>query len=191
MTKLSNYKSKTPEFQKLPEGENEVRLVSYKPTDSFHNYDGTLKDVLPAYTNPCEQLALTFVSTKGAGGMTHRINMEGYPRYSELSDEEIKSGKFTDVNGYACSVNKKSGKLERTPDKNRTAVCENILDQFFGAIGLPEGSGIDDLDIAIAEKTPLMVMVVNEPYEDKDQLRISRFKKAQSAVAIETEDINS
>ena len=183
MSKLSNYKSKAPEFQKLPEGAHGVRLVSYKETDSFHNYDGSLKEKLPAYVNACEQLAITVVSLSGKGGMTHRLNLEGYPKFSELTDAEVQSGKFTDVNGYACAMNKATGKLERISDPIRTATCENILDQFFSAIGMKEGSGIDALDTAIAEHYPMDIVVTNEPYDGADQFRITRFRKATVVTA--------
>jgi hypothetical protein len=176
MSKLSNYQSKAPEFMKLSEGNHDVRLVSYKETDSFHNYDGSLKAELPEYSNPCEQLAITLVAIKG-GGITHRLNLEGYVKFSELTTKEIQSGKFSDVNGFACAINQKTKKLERIPDENKTKTCENILDQFFASTNLPLGSGLNDLDTAIAEKMPLSIVVVNDPYEGQDQLRIKNFRK--------------
>jgi hypothetical protein len=182
MTKLSNYASKAPEFMKLSEGNHEVRLVSYKETDSFHNYDGSLKDELPEYSNPCEQLAITLVAITGGGGLTHRMNLEGYVKFSELTTKEIQSGKFSDVAGYACAINQKSKKLERIIDENKTKTCEGILDQFFASTGLPEGSGVNDLDTAIAEKMPLSITVVNDPFEGKDQLRIKSFRKIKADV---------
>jgi hypothetical protein len=190
MTKIASYKSKTPVFQKLATGANKVRLVSLKQTDSFHNYDGTMKENLPEYVNPCEQLAITVVSTEGKGGLTHRLNLEGYVPFSKLSAEEIESGLFIDVNGYACAVNKKTKELQRIPDETNTATCVGIMDQLFAAIGMPEGSGIEDLDEAIADKKEFVVTVTNEPYEGKDQLRISSFKKAPVAVP-ETSDITA
>lgn len=183
MNKLSNYTSKAPEFMKLPEGNSDVRLVSYHPTDSFHNYDGTLKEALPQYTNPCEQLAITVVAISGKGVLTHRLNTEGYAKFSELSDAEVKSNKFTDVNGYTCAVNPKTKQLERLVDANKTATCTNILDQFMSSTGLPAGSSINDLDKVIASKSVFSVTVVNEPFEGSDQLRISRFKKTANEPA--------
>jgi hypothetical protein len=178
MSKLSNYQSKAPEFMKLSEGNHDVRLVSYKETDSFHNYDGSLKAELPEYSNPCEQLAITLVAIKG-GGITHRLNLEGYVKFSELTTKEIQSGKFSDVNGFACAINQKTKKLERIVDENKTVTCMNIVDQFFASTGLPVGSGINDLDTAIAEKMPLSITVVNDPYDGQDQLRIKSFRKVK------------
>jgi hypothetical protein len=190
MSKISSYKSKTPVFMKLPLGQNEVRLVSYKDTDSFHNYDGTVKENLPEFENPCEQLAITVVSVAGNGGLTHRLNLEGYVPFSKLSAKQIESGEYIDVNGYACMLNSKTNKLVRLIDNKNTEVCEGILDQFFSALGMPEGSGIEALDNAIAEKKAFTVNVTNEPFEGRDQLRISRFGKVAVKKA-ETSDIDS
>lgn len=188
MGRLSNYKSKAPEFQKLSEGTFSVRLVAVKETDSAHNYDGTLKENLPEYVDVTEQLAITVVSTEGKGGLTHRLNAEGYVKFADLTDEEIKSKKFTAVGDYACAKNK-SGKLERIPDDKRTASCDNIMDQFMAATGLPEGSGIEDLDLAIQNKNEFQVVVINDEYDGKDQFRIKLFKKA--AVAVTTNDMEA
>ena len=55
----------------------------------------------------------------------------------------------------------------------------DIMDQFFASTGLPVGSGINDLDTAIAEKMPLSITVVNDPYDGQDQLRIKSFRKVK------------
>lgn len=191
MSKLQNYVSKLVEFMKLPEGDNDVRLVSYHISDSFHNFDGSLKAELPAYTNPAGQLITTWVSLTGNGGLTVRNQDTGYVRYSELTDEQINSGKYTDVNGYACMIEKKSGKLVRIESEERTKVCENILDQLFTACGLPEGSSVNDLDSVIANKTPVRVTVVNDPYEERDQLRISKFRKIADVPVAERSDMDA
>lgn len=186
MNKLSNYSSKAPEFQKLPEGENMVRLASYKVTDSFHNYDGTLKSNLPQFVNPTEQLAITCVSVEGKGGITHRLNMDGYLRMNQLSDKELQSGKFIDIDGYACAKNK-DGQIVRLIDEERTRTCEGILDQFFSATGLPVGSTLEDLDTVIAEKAEFIVKVTKDTYADKDQYRISSFRRVSASVKAETD----
>ena len=182
MRRFASYQSKAPEFQKLSEGTHSVRLVSVKETDSAHNYDGTLKENLPEYVDSTEQLAITVVSTEGKGGMTHRLNAEGYVKFAELTDEEIKSKKFTNVNGYACARNK-AGKLQRIPDEKKTQSCDNIMDQFMASTGLPEGSSIDDLDNVIQSKAEFQVVVINDEYDGKDQFRIKSFKKASALVA--------
>lgn len=181
MGRFANYQSKAPEFQRLSEGTHNVRLVSIKETNSSLNYDGSLKEKLPEYVDTTEQLAITVVSTEGKGGMTHRLNAEGFVKFDELTDEEIRSKKFTNVNGYACAKNK-AGKLQRVPDPKKTQACDNIMDQFMAATGLPEGSTLQDLDTVIENKTEFQVVVVNDEHEGKDQYRIKSFKKAMSAV---------
>ena len=184
MSRLSSYKSKAPEFQKLGEGTHNVRLVSVKETDSAHNYDGSLKENLPEYSDATEQLAITVVSTEGKGGMTHRLNGQGYLRFTDLTDDEVKSKKFTNINGYACAVNPSSKKLERIPDEGKTKSCDNILDQFMAACKMEEGSGLDELDGVIANQTEFQVVVINDEYDGKDQFRIKAFKKAQVLVEV-------
>lgn len=175
MNKLSTYKSSLPGIDILGEGTHDVRLVSYHVTDSFHNYDGTLKSPGKPYANPCEQLAVTFVALDKSGVITHRLNAEGYKVFSLLPQEQQESGEWTDVDGYACKINEKTGKLERQPDDIKTAKAEGIFDQFFYATGLPENSGIEDLDFVIAEQTPMRIKVINDIYEGRDQFRVSRF----------------
>lgn len=183
MGKLESYSSKLPEFQKLPEGDNEVRLVSYKPTDSFHNFDGTLKDPLPEYANATEQLIITVVGTDPKkGGLTHRLNLDGYLRYAELTDKELQSGKFEDVDGYACARDPKSKELVRLTDEARTKTCLGIIDQMFAAMQIPVGSGIEALDDVIAEKRSFVVKVTKGEYNDRDQYRIGAFKKVASVI---------
>ena len=189
MGRFSSYQSKAPEFQKLGEGTHTVRLVSVKETDSAHNYDGTLKENLPEYTDATEQLAITVVSTEGKGGMTHRLNAEGFLRFADLTDEEIKSKKFTNVNEYACARNK-ANKLVRIPSEKKTAQCDNIMDQFMASTGLPEGSTIADLDDVIQSRAEFQVVVVNDEYDGKDQYRIKSFKKAAVA-ASQTADLEA
>lgn len=181
MGKLDSYQSKAPEFQKLEKGDHDVRLVSYKTIDSFHNYDGTLKPNLPAYTNPTEQLVITVVSANGKGGLTHRLNMDGYVRFSELTEKEVKSGKFVEIDSYACAKDPKTGDLVRITDEARTKTCEGILDQMFAAMQIPVGSGLDALDEAIQNKVVFNINVTSEKYEDKDQLRIGSFRKAKTS----------
>jgi hypothetical protein len=187
MNKLESYKSKAPEFQQLKEGDHNVRLVRFQATDSFHNFDGSLKNNLPAYTNPTEQLVITVVNAAGKGGITHRLNLDGYVRYGELTEKELKSGKFVDIGGYACAKDPKTGEIKRVTDEARTATCEGMLDQFMAATGLPVGSSVDDLDDVIESKAVFGVRVTKETYEEKDQYRIGSFRKAGILKATEAD----
>lgn len=187
MGKLDSYQSKAPEFLKLDKGDHEVKLVSYKTTDSFHNYDGSIKPNLPAYSNPTEQLVITVVSAKGKGGLTHRLNMDGYVRFNELTEKEVKSGKFVEIDEFACAKDPKTGALIRISDEARTKTCEGILDQMFAAMQIPVGEGIEALDECIHNNRVFVVNVTKEEYQGKDQLRIGSFKKVKIAVEEKSE----
>ena len=196
--KLENYQSQAPEYQKLPKGDNRVRLVSYKATDSFHNYDGTLKDVLPKFVNATEQLIITVVAIiAGLGGLTHRLNLDAYLRWKDLSQAEVDSGKFVEIPEgdeiYAGAIDPKTKKLVRLTDEGRTKTCIGILDQMMAAMQVPIGSGIEVLDDVIAEKREFIVNVAVTEYQGKKQHRILGFKKAAlaTAPAKETSDLES
>lgn len=184
---LLNYRSKAPMFNSLGEGEHRVKLVKYMTSDSFTNYDGTTKKDLPGHSTPCPQLIITVVAVNNSGALVHRVNLSAYRKFNELTEKELKSGKFSDIDGFACIADK-SGKLQRIPDEEREQSCISILDQLFHALQLPEGSGFDDLDTAIAGKTEFVVNVVNEPYDNRDQMRISKFKKVSAPVPVVSMD---
>lgn len=188
MGKLDSYQSQAPEFQKLGKGDQRVRLVSYKATDSFHNYDGTLKDVLPKFVNATEQLIITVVSIiAGLGGLTHRLNLDAYLRWKDLTQAEVDSGKFVEIpegdEVYAGAIDPKTKKLVRLTDENRTKTCIGILDQMMAAMQVPVGSGIEALDDVIAEKREFIVHVEVTDYQGKKQHRITGFKKSTAAPA--------
>jgi len=184
---ILNYRSKTPMFNSLGEGEHRVKLVKYMTSDSFTNYDGTMKKDLPGHNTPCPQLIISVVAVNNSGALVHRVNLGAYRKFNELTEKELKTGKFSDIDGFACIADK-SGKLQRIPDEEREQSCISILDQLFHALQLPEGSGLDDLDTAIAGKTEFVVNVVNEPYDGRDQMRISKFKKAPAPVQVVSMD---
>jgi hypothetical protein len=191
MNKLSSYKSKAPAFNRIGLGDQAVRIASVHETDSFHQYDGTLKANLPAYSNPCSQVVLTVVALDGSGALSHRLQFEGFDKFSELTTEQVQSGNYVDVDEYVCMIDPKTGLLVRCISDERTAICEGIIDQLFAALGLPVGSGFDAIEEAIALKTPMIVTVVNDKYDGKDQYRIAKFKKYVAAVVESTSDIDA
>ena len=176
---FKNYVSKAPERVELPVGTCLVTLVSYKETNSFEMYNGEVKEKEFGWALPVNQLAVILKGVDVKGVHTHRFQEEGYLKYASLTDEEKASGLYTDIQGYACAVNKKN-QLVRIPDEENTKACMNILDQFFAAVGLPEGSTIDDLDTVIEAAHPFEVTIVNKPYNGEKQLRISKFAKASA-----------
>ncbi len=172
-----------PEFVLLALGENIVYLSRYEQTSSFKKYDGSPKDELPEWKDEGPQLAITVTAGEEGknGALTHRLQMYGFVRFDELSDKQIKTGKYENIGGYAC-VKTKAGATVRIIDEERTQKCTNILMQFCNALQIPVATEDDEstigpgLDKAIAEKTLFKATVVNEQYEGKDQYRLSKFK---------------
>lgn len=188
---IQNFQTSKPEFNLLSEGEHNVRLIRYKVLDSFTQYSDEPKANEKPWSNPCPQLAITVVSSEEgkSGGLTHRLNFEGYPRFSELSDKQQKSGEFIDLEGYACTKDKQ-GNVIRPTDPDRTQSCANIVNQFAMALSVDEGANLlDALDSAIQDKVSMRVTVTNEPWDGKDQLRLNRFRQvAQAPVEADFED---
>jgi len=186
---FTSYKVAKPEFQSLVEGEQIVRLLRVEALNSFQQYNGEAKDSLPEWANATPQLAITVVAAEDGknGGLTHRFNGCGYRKYSELSEKELKSGKYENISGYACYKDD-DGDLVREEDAIRTKSCENIVNQFAAALHIKEGADLmDALQEAIQDQVRFRATVVNEPYEGKDQMRISRFKAVASTVTAEAE----
>ena len=77
----------------------------------------------------------------------------------------------------------------REVSEEHTKECENIMNQFAAALKIKVGSNlVKGLDKAIAEKTEFIAVVVNEPYDGRDQLRISRFKTVKAVVKADLDD---
>lgn len=180
MGKFSGYQSKPVVSNVLPVGEHRVRLIETMELDSFTSHDRTTKTDLPEWCNPTDQFLIHVVSTENKGSLIHRLQGQAWRKFDALTDEEVKSKKYTNLGGYACI--KKDGKYYRVEDTAGTAVCDRIFDRFMNALGLPEGSGIDAIDSAIANKTEFMIVVVNDEYEGKDQFKIKSFKPCAVAV---------
>lgn len=188
---LKSFVSRQPVSQLLKEGTHIVALRAYTECTSFDNLKNMqvvgLKEELPAWCNPVPVLAIQVAGKDGV--LTHRIHLEGERRTSELSDVELQSGKYEDVEGFACIRTKKG--LERVQDAGRTASCENILNSLLWALCQEEGKNAADiLDDAIANKTMFEVTVVKEPWTTGDQFRISRFKPFTSAVPEDDDELD-
>ena len=174
-----------PEFNLLPVGEHIVRLIRAEETDSFSQFNGEQKKKAFAWSDRTPQLAITVVAAEEgkSGGMTHRLNGLGYVKFSELSDEQKESGEYEDMNGYACSANE-DGEIVRTVSEQHTKQCRNILNQFAAAIGAREGENFGDaVTRAIASQVKFRVTVVNDEYEGREQLRLTRFKAVANVMS--------
>lgn len=179
---LSNFKSKQPASELLKEGRHRVHLVSAFEADSFSKIKGGKvvgkKDNLPEWCNAIAVICILVANI--AGSLFYRLHQSGCLRYSELNDAQLQSGKYVDVEGFACI--KTANGLERVEDPDRTAVCERIIGHFIWALGQEEGiDGQTAVDRAIANKTEFDIDVVKEPWTDEesgevnDQYRIARF----------------
>lgn len=188
---IQNFVTSKPEFNLLTEGDHIARLVRYKVLDSFTQYSDEPKASDKPWSNAGPQLAITVVNAEEgkSGGLTHRFNFEGNVRYDELSEKQKKSADYMDLEGYACTKDG-DGNIIRMVDEDRTKSCANIVNQFAMAIGIKEGSNlIEALDDAIQEGTTFRVTVTNEPYDGRDQLRLTRYRQvAQVDVEAEFED---
>jgi len=180
MGKFSSYASRAVISNLLPAGEHRVKVIQGMEIDSFTSHDGTKKDKEFPWVSPTDQFLIHVVSVENKGSLIHRLQGQGWKKFADLTDEEIKSKRFTNLEDYAC-VKGKLG-MERIEDAGKTAQCDRIMDRFMNAIGAEEGSGLDAVDKAIADKTEFMIVVVNDEYEGKDQLKISSFKPAPKEV---------
>jgi hypothetical protein len=182
---FKSFKVAKPEFQLLKEGEHVVRLLRVEVLNSFQQFNGATKDELPPWKNATPQLAITVVAAEEgkSGGMTHRINGCGYRKYDDLSAKEIKSGKYEDINGYACYKDEDDD-VVREEDEERTQSCANIINQIANAMKIKEGTPLlAGLEEAIADQTNFKVTVVNEPYDGKDQFRLTKFRAIATVAA--------
>ena len=187
---FKSFKVSEPSFMTLEAGKHIVRLIKYEETNSFLKLSGETKDNLPEWIDHCPQLAVTVVTTeKGkSGGLTHRFNGQGYLKVSELTEDQLESGDYTDIGGYAC-ITDDDGNYNRVPSEEHTKECANILNQFANALKIPVKTKLEKgLDEAIANKIEFEITVVNEPYEGKDQLRINRFKQIKAVVKADLDD---
>ena len=169
-----------PEVNVLSAGVHVVHISKFLLTDASRTYSGELKTDLKPWVDVHPQLAVTYAAVDGRGVITDRFNTKGNLRYDELTEAQRKSGRFENVEGYACITNN-AGELERVESPERTTQCHNILNKFAQAAGLKEGENlIEGLNAAIAEKRQLTITVSSDTYEGKDQLRVTRFTAAKA-----------
>jgi hypothetical protein len=179
---FANFKVSKPEFNLLPAGEHQLKVIRAEEVTSFQQFSGDEKVKLPEWKDATPQLAITVVAgEKGkSGGLTHRFNGRGYVKMSELTPDQRASGDYEDHQGYACSLNE-DGVLVREVSEKHTQECANIINQFANALGIEPGKKLGkELLRAIAEERTFIATVVNIPYQGKDQLRLERFKSVKA-----------
>ena len=188
---FGGFKSEKPSFTQLPEGKLSLKLVAVILLNSFLNHDGTEKpaDKRKGWADSTPQLAITVISADPAikGGMTHRLNGLGYKTYDMLTKKQLESGKFQNIEGYAC-ITDKDGNIVRVVDEAKTEQCKNILNELFSALGLPEGSGVEELKAAAGVQAEFVATVVKDVYQDKENYKLTKYRKVRVA---QTEDFSS
>lgn len=187
---FKSFKTEKPAFQSLTEGSHLVRISRVELITSFQKYDGSPKEKLPEWQNATPQLAVTVIAAEDgkSGAMTHRFNGCGFIKYDDLTTKQVKSGKFEEINGYACYVDKDNDTI-RLESEEKTIACQNILNQFAAALQIKEGSDLmEALAVVIAEQTTFRADVTKEDYEGKDQYRLAKFKAVTTVKAQQFED---
>lgn len=153
---LSKYTSSAPvantigaylKGQGLTVGTENVSPVKMSLTDSFSNFNGTPKpdSDLPDWNDPTDQLAVSFISTEGHGVHTHRFNLQGFKRWTEMTEEELKDKAYEQAGIYACTI-EENDQVIRVLDDTRSKTAIGMLDQLFAALGLPLGSTVHAKD---------------------------------------------
>lgn len=175
---FGEFKSSKPAFQALPAGEQTVALVAVQEVDSLHNPDGTEKaeEKRKGWADATPQVLITVIGITNKGGMSHRLNGLGYKRFDELTDKQLSSGKYINVEGYACIKDAKQN-IVRIKDDARTEQCKSILNEVFNALQIPEGSGMEALAEAAAERRQMQVNVAADEYDGKTNFKLKKFRK--------------
>ena len=180
MSYFKGMKVTEPTYRNLGSGMHLVKMTLAEETNSFVNFDGTLKAKLPKWSDPTPQIVCRFAGEDGS--IFHRFNGAGYRRFDELSEEEIKSGKYSNVDGYACTT--KNGKFYRVQDPDRTEQAISILSQALMAFGVnPDTDIIEAFEQVIADSTEINIRIEAEVYNGKDQYEVTQFWPATSNVA--------
>jgi hypothetical protein len=166
---FGNFVSTPSQSNQLGEGTHAVRVYSAEQTNSFLNADGSEKKEERLWTNPAIQVLIKFCTEDMKLWHTHRMTMGAFQKADTLTKAQLKSGKVETAGRYAID----SKTRERLPDAEGTAKCMSIVNEFFNALGMAEGSS--DIIPAIADKRLLVIKIANKPYLDEEQLKIVKF----------------
>ena len=173
---FGNFVSTALQTNQLGEGSHAVRVFSAEQTNSFLNGDGSEKKEERLWKNPTRQVMVKFCTADMKSWHTHRLQMDSFRKGDTLTKAELKSGKFEVAGRYAID----SKTRERIIDPEGVAKCMSIVNEFFHALKMEEGSS--DIEVAIADKRLLTIKIVNKPYLDEEQLRIAKFSQYKEPV---------
>ena len=178
---FSSFSSKAVVSNKLGVGTHAVCVKSITETNSFLDINGNDgKEDSHGWVDPCPQVLVNFFCPEKKAWFTSRLNGLGYKKYdTDLTREELASGKYTKAGVYAIDV---KTRCRIVSDKN-TEACHNIINQFFNALNMPEGSTFADLADPISEGRLMDIEIALKDFGGNDQLRVIKMRKhVQSAV---------
>ena len=174
--------TETPEWRNLVAGEHLCFIADWKFMNSFENdWDGTIKENLPAYADYTPQTGLRFTSLQGAGSIVHRVNDNAYKKMHKLSEEEIKAESYVPVAvgleegsaEYACL--KKEDKLFRVPDPEGLKACKNIKNTIAHALGATGKNFAEAIDEAMVNETPIGIRIEATSYNGNTYNKVVGF----------------
>ncbi len=170
---FKGYKSAKPTSTVLAIGTHIVTLVKIFMIDSFTNINGSAKDD-SVWNEPTPQLAVQLGNDKGV--ITSRLNGVGYVHTDAMDPEEMKTLELVDVEGYAAK-DLGDGKFQRVVSEDNTEACSNILNRFFHACSVPEGSTIEQLMVMAKDnKIQLEIEVEANEWDGKTRSEVKSFK---------------
>jgi len=182
---FEGFKSGEPTFPEMPAvTDHAFNLEAFGSGDSFQSPSGVPKDAdkLPPWEDPTPEVWMLFRSTEGAGSIFYHAHGAGYRSGETITREEQESGSHTvecahlNAKGeplgatYVCKLNE-AGQKVRCLDAGKTNQCANIVNQIFGSLGLPVGSKIADLQIAVAEKRIVIANVTHSKFGEGKSAR--------------------
>lgn len=160
-------------------GTHEAYLSTVSFSDSFTASDGSEKNISHEWTKPTPQVIVFFKNDSG-NAIMRRYNMLGYDKRDDLTDKQWQSGKYTiSEDGFVL----KAG--ERIVNKEKTAACHRILSELFAAVGLPAGSGLNDLTDIVSDKPKVLITVEEgETTNGNKSFEVTKVKKFKVAVNV-------
>lgn len=188
---IATRKSEKPTYRAIDRpGDYMFRIEEFKMLDSFTQYNGERKaedklknfdqdgNELPMYVDAATVLALKLRCVgqhedDDNNGKTHfvRLQFGSYKKYNKLSQEQLESGDYTNIRGYACEEYE-PGLYRRILSAEGMEAVKRIHDQFCHAVGLAEQASITEAVVtAYAEGTTFGLKLVADEYNHKQVLK--------------------
>jgi len=181
---FSSKKVNTLPFEHLAIGWHRVIAKTAQFTNDFMSglRNPTMKtaDKLPAWKDPTYQLAIYFEGENHKGA-TRRFTKYGYEKYDELlkTDPEL-AAECIPLGEARYAVDKVD--MVRMVSEDLTNKAEAILNRCLTAMGVPEGTGGNDLIPAIHGKE-LMIQIGQRTHKGKDYLDVINFASVETPEA--------